>query len=97
MMKQLTKLPLAVTMVLVGQFAIAQGMGMGVPSFAGIDTDSNGELSAEEIAALPFVQGGQVSADQVLTRWDTDSSGTVSEEEFNNRAMGMGMGMGMGG
>lgn len=94
MTKQLTTLLLAATMGLAGQAAVAQGMGMGPPNFAGIDTDSNGELSADEIAALPFVQGGQQTADQVLTRWDTDSSGTVSEEEFNSRAMGMGMGMG---
>jgi len=94
MNKQLTTLLLAATFALAAQAALAQGMGMGVPNFAGIDTDSNGELSADEIAALPFVQGGQQSADQILTRWDTDSSGTVSEEEFNSRAMGMGMGMG---
>ena len=51
-----------------------------------------GELTAEELGALPFGD-----ASQILTAWDTDSNGTVSEEEFNNRpAMGMG-GMGMGG
>ena len=71
------------------------GMGMGAPNFSAMDADSNGELSPEEIAALPFVQSGNGQADQILTQWDTDDSGTVSEEEFNNQpAMGMGMGMG---
>ena len=96
-MRRVMSLLLTAVLWFAGQSAIAQGMGMGAPNFAGIDSDSNGELSADEIAALPFVQGGQQSAEQVLTRWDTDSSGTVSEEEFNSRAMGMGMGMGMGG
>ena len=84
---------------LTSQLANAQGMGMGPPNFASLDANSDGELSAEEIAALPFVRGGQATAEQILTQWDTDSNGRVSEEEFNNRpAMGMGMGgMGMGG
>ncbi len=93
-MKKLTMLLAAAAMILAGQLAIAQGMGMAQLSFSNIDSDSNGELSADEIAALPFVQSGQVGADQIMTRWDADSSGTVSEEEFNNRPRpGMGMGM----
>ncbi len=97
-MKAITTLSVAATIALAAQFAFAQGMGMGAPNFAAIDADSNGELTAEELAALPFVQNGNAQADQILTQWDSDSSGTVSEEEFNNRpAMGMGMGMGMGG
>ena len=34
-----------------------------------------------------------------MTAWDADGSGSVSEEEFNNRPQGMGGmgGMGMGG
>ena len=85
-------------MALGAQLVSAQGMGMGMGqlSFANIDSDGNGELSSEELAALPFVQSGNISADQLMTNWDTDSSGGVSETEFNNRAMGMG-GMGMGG
>ena len=65
MTKHFLKLLLAAAIGLGAQGALAQGMGMGAPSFAAMDSDSNGELSAEEIAALPFVQGGQVSADQV--------------------------------
>ena len=94
MTKHFMKLLLAAVIGCGAQAALAQGMGMGAPNFAALDADSNGELDADEIAALPFVQGGNASADQVLTRWDTDSSGTVSEAEFNSRAMGMGMGMG---
>lgn len=97
-MKAITTLSVAAAMALASQLTHAQGMGMGAPNFSAIDTDSNGELTAEELAALPFVQNGNAQADQILTQWDSDSSGTVSEEEFNNRpAMGMGMGMGMGG
>jgi hypothetical protein len=96
-MKELMATLLAATMAVGSQLTIAQGMGMGMgaPNFSAMDADSNGELSPEEIAALPFVQSGNGQADQILTQWDTDDSGTVSEEEFNNRpAMGMGMGMG---
>ena len=95
MKKHIVTLLIAGAIGLAGQLAVAQGMGMGAPNFAGLDADSNGELSVEELSALPFFRNGQASPEQVLTRWDTDSSGTVSEEEFNNRpAMGMGMGMG---
>ncbi|MFT5502020.1 MAG: hypothetical protein ACI88G_002161 [Woeseiaceae bacterium] len=75
----------------------AQGMGMGAANFSVIDMDSSGDLTAAEIAALPFIQSDD-QALEILTSWDTDDSGTVSEVEFNNRpAMGMrGMG-GMGG
>ncbi len=90
-MKTITTLFAAIAMVFTAQLVSAQG-GMGAPNFDSIDTDSNGELSAEELEALPFVQSGNVEADQLLTNWDTDSSGTVSEEEFDSRAMGMGMG-----
>ena len=94
-MKGIMTTLLAAALALSSQLAIAQGMGMAAPNFSAMDADSNGELSPEEIAALPFVQSGNIQADQILTQWDTDNSGTVSEEEFNNRpAMGMGMGMG---
>lgn len=81
----------AAILIFSSRLAIAQGMGMGAPNFASIDTDSDGELSAEELAALPFVQNGNAQVDQILTQWDTDSSGTISEQEFSDRpAMGMG-------
>ena len=82
----------AIAMALATTYAAAQGMGIGAANFAALDSDSNGELTVEELAALPFVQSGNAQADQILTRLDTDSSGTVSEEEFSNRP-GMGMGM----
>tara|TARA_B100000029_G_C16761938_1_gene662174 strand:+ start:133 stop:381 length:249 start_codon:yes stop_codon:yes gene_type:complete len=77
----------AAVLTLTTQFVLAQP-----PSFSDADTDSDGELSPEEIAALPFVQDGRADVATVLTRWDTDTSGTVSEEEYN-----MGISRGMGG
>jgi len=91
-MKTITTLFAAIAMSCAVQLVSAQGMGMGAPDFATMDTDSDGELSADELAALPFVQSGNAQVEELLTNWDTDSSGTVSEEEFNSRAMGMGMG-----
>ena len=90
-MKTITTLFAAIAMSFAAQLVSAQG-GMGAPVFSDIDADGDGELSSEELAALPFVQSGNVEVDQLLTNWDTDSSGTVSEAEFNSRAMGMGMG-----
>ena len=76
------------------QFALAQGMAP--PNFAGLDANSDGALTADELAGLPPVQNGNVSAETILNAWDADGNGSVSEEEFNNRPAG-GMGMGMGG
>ena len=90
-----TLISLAGAFMMLGAAAVhAQGMGMGAPDFGTLDADGDGELSAEELAALPFVQSGNVSVDQLMTNWDTDGSGSVSQEEFANRAMGMGGGMG---
>ena len=50
-MKTITTLSVAAILALVSQFALAQGMGMGAPNFSAIDSDSNGELTAEELAA----------------------------------------------
>ena len=92
-MKTITTLFAAIAMSFAAQLVSAQGgMGMGAIDFATMDTDSDGELSAEELAALPFVQSGNAQVDELLTTWDTDANGTVSEAEFNSRAMGMGMG-----
>ncbi len=78
------------------QFALAQGMA--AMTFAGLDTDSDGAISAEEIAAAPPVANGFIAAEELMTAWDADADGSVSEEEFNNRPQGMGgAGMGMGG
>ena len=71
----------------------AQGMGgMDAQNFAAMDTDSDGELTLEELLASPNFNENQ--APQRLEAWDTDDSGTVSEEEFINRPRGGGMGMG---
>ena len=87
-MKRLMTTTAAAVLTLSAQFVLAQGL-----NFAAADADSDGELSPEEIAALPFVQDGRADVETVLTRWDTDNSGTVSEEEFElgrQRAGGMG-------
>jgi hypothetical protein len=98
-MKILPTLFATAALSLATQWVSAQGMGMGMgaPSFSAMDTDSSGDLTAAEIAALPFIQSDD-QASQILTAWDTDDSGSVSEVEFNNRpAMGMGGMGGMGG
>lgn len=87
MTKLMTTTAAAVS-ILSAQFVLAQGL-----NFADADADSDGELSPEEIATLPFVQDGRADVETVLTLWDTDNSGTVSEEEFNigrERSGGMG-------
>ena len=64
-MKKLILAPMALAMAFAAQFALAQGM---APlTFAGLDTDSDGSISAEELAAAPPVQGGFVTADDLLT------------------------------
>lgn len=93
-MKKLILAPAALILTFAAHFAMAQGMA--AMTFAGIDTDSDGALSAEEVAALPFVQNGNISAEQIMSNWDADSDGSISEEEFDNRPQGMGGGMGMG-
>ncbi len=93
-MKKIILAPTALLLAFAAQFALAQGM---APlTFAGLDSDSDGAISAEELAAAPPVQGGFVTADDLLTAWDADGNGSVSEEEFDSRPQGMG-GMGMGG
>jgi len=75
------------------QFALAQGMGgMDAQNFAAMDTDGDGELTLAELLASPNFNENQ--APQRLEAWDTDGSGTVSEEEYINRPRGGGMGMG---
>ena len=93
-MKKLILAPAGLLMAFAAQFALAQGMV--AMTFAGLDTDADGAISAEELAAAPPVANGFVEADALMTAWDADGSGSVSEEEFNNRPQGMG-GMGMGG
>ena len=93
-MKKFIIAPMASMLAFAAQFALAQGMA--AMTFAGLDTDSDGSISAEELAAAPPVANGFVEADALMTAWDSDGNGSVSEEEFNNRPQGMG-GMGMGG
>ena len=82
-----------VVMALALEFVSAQGMGgMDAQNFAAMDTDSDGELTLEELLASPNYNANQ--APQRLEAWDSDGSGTVSEEEFINRPRGGGMGMG---
>ena len=89
-MKKLILTPMALSMAFAAQFALAQGMG-GM-NFAALDGDSDGAISAEELAAAPPVQNGAVTVEALMTAWDSDGNGSVSEEEFENRPVGMGMG-----
>lgn len=93
-MKKIILAPTALLLAFAAQFALAQGMA--AMTFAGLDTDSDGAISAGELAGAPPVANGFVEADALMTAWDADGNGSVSEEEFDNRPQGMG-GMGMGG
>ena len=94
-MKKILLVPAGLLLTFAAQSVLAQGMA--AMTFAGLDTDSDGAISAEELAASPPVQNGFVAAEALMTAWDADGSGSVSEEEFNSRPQGgMGMGMGMG-
>jgi hypothetical protein len=69
------------------------GMGMGLTApFADVDADGDGNVTQEELGKLVPEQ----VVERLFTAWDTDESGGISEEEYNNRAAG-GAGMGMGG
>ena len=47
-------------------------------SFATVDTNSDGMISKEEMGE--YVAGGQL--DTLFGRWDADTNGSLSEEEF---------------
>ena len=47
-------------------------------NFAAVDTSGNGVAEKEELAE--YVAGGQL--DNLFGRWDADSSGGLSEQEF---------------
>ena len=75
--------------------AFAQ-MGGDMPVFADLDADKNGSLNMEEMAVMPARRG---TPEERFGRFDADSDGSVTEEEFNtflSNARG-GMGGGMGG
>jgi len=59
------------------------------PTFDGIDKDKNGSLSKDEVGAwaatIPAGPQGAINADQVFGRWDANSDGSVSHEEFDSR------------
>lgn len=70
--------------LIVSQFALAQG---GI-SFGGLDTNSDGSLSVEELSDLynMAVERGRSpapSAEDFFASVDTDGNGAVSEEEFD--------------
>jgi len=82
----------------------------GPPSFDGLDTDENGELSKEEVTAFVTARmagggprGGGAEGNRagrgpnpeaMFGRWDTDGNGTVSREEFDARPRRAGRGGG---
>lgn len=77
--------------------AMAANVQSAPPSFDSLDTDSNNDLSLEELSAF-FARcaGGQAGgpagprADRpapeiVFVHWDADGDGAVSREEWDNR------------
>jgi Ca2+-binding EF-hand superfamily protein len=59
-------------------------------SFEYLDTDSNGSLSKEEVAAFATRIPRRPNPDEVFARWDTNKDGQVSKEEFDGRPRGGG-------
>ena len=104
-MKNLIITTLSAAALLISTQAISQGMGGGAgggfqrPEFASLDTDSNGSLTEVEFAAM-LPEGAAQQASTVFARFDGDSDGVVSAEEYANTPAGGGaggMGGGMGG
>lgn len=100
-MKSLIITTLSATALLISTQAISQGMGGGAggfqrPEFASLDTDSNGSLTEVEFAAM-LPEGAAQQASTVFARFDGDSDGVVSAEEYANTPAGGGGAGGMGG
>ena len=86
--------------LLIATQAISQGMGgaggFQRPEFASLDTDSNGSLTEVEFSAM-LPEGAAQQASTVFARFDGDSDGVVSAEEYANTPAGGGGAGGMGG
>jgi hypothetical protein len=64
------------------------------PTFDQLDKDKNGSLSKQEVTEFfaqfagrgnGNAQGGGPNVDQIFGRWDANSDGNVSKEEFDQR------------
>jgi Ca2+-binding EF-hand superfamily protein len=54
-------------------------------TFEYLDTDKNGSLSKEEVAAFAGRVPSKPKPEELFARWDTDKDGTVSKQEFEAR------------
>ena len=75
--------------VLVLLAGVAAAQAPAPPTFDGLDKDKSGGLSKDEVAAFfkdrPAGPNGPVDAAAVFGRWDANTDGTVSKQEFDAR------------
>lgn len=57
-------------------------------TFEYVDSDANGSLSKEEVAAIAVRFPGRPDPEDVFERWDADGDGQVTKEEFDSRPRG---------
>jgi hypothetical protein len=57
-------------------------------TFEYVDSDRNGTLSKEEVAAIAVRFPGNPDPDDVFERWDANADGQVTPEEFDDRPRG---------
>jgi hypothetical protein len=95
------KIAVGLTLVAAAGLAGAQppgGGGGGAPTFEGLDTNKNGSLAKEEVAAFfagrPAGPNGPPNVDEVFGRWDGNKDGSVSKAEFDARPRPAGPGGG---
>jgi EF hand domain-containing protein len=76
----------APVLVLCASYAAAQPPQI---TFDGLDTDKSGGLSKDEVATFfknrPAGPNGPIDSAAIFGRWDANSDGTVSKEEFDAR------------
>lgn len=84
-----THLSRAAAIVLIASAPLAWGQQQQL-TFEPLDTDQDGWLSKEEVAAFAARIPNRPNADEVFARWDTNNDGKVSKEEFDTRPRGSG-------
>jgi Ca2+-binding EF-hand superfamily protein len=57
-------------------------------SFEYLDTDKDGSLSQEEVANFATRIPSKPKPEEVFGRWDTNTDGKVTKEEFDTRPRG---------
>lgn len=72
----------AAVLVLIASSPFAWGQQL---TFEYIDTDGNGSLSKEEVAAIAVRFPGRPDPEDVFARWDANNDGKVTKQEFESR------------